>query len=127
MDPAEQRKKHILWSIQQNPTVITIKRTEKVRSGGGFTDQVSEVGPLTVRIFAQPTGGRHEISDVAGRKQTDTAYGMLADDTADIKAGPNVRDEFEAPGLGVFVIRAVYPQVVAGVVAGFQAELERVK
>jgi hypothetical protein len=127
MDPVAARKKHIRWSIAQNPTVIVIKRTEKVRSGGGFVEWVSTIGPLMVRVFMQGgPAGQQDVSSVAGKKETDTVYGLLADHTADLKAGPAVTDKFEAPGLGTFLVRAVYPQVVDGVVVGYQADLERV-
>jgi hypothetical protein len=125
MDLAAARKRHIQWSIAQNPVIITIIRAEKIRSGGGFAEQVSSVGPLTVRIFTQGSG-QQDVSGVAGKMQTDTVYGLLADHAADLKVGPNVTDKFETPGLGAFVIRAVYPQVVGGVVVGYQADLERV-
>jgi len=67
-----------------------------------------------------------EVSTLAGTKQVDKAWGMLADWQADIKAGPNVLDEFEVPGMGRFQVLEVYPQRVNGEVVGYQVALERV-
>ncbi|MBO8169343.1 MAG: hypothetical protein H0Z35_09200 [Thermoanaerobacteraceae bacterium] len=126
MDLVALRRQHITWTIQQNPVEITVQRTEKVDMGGYFKEQPSTVGPLTVRIFPQGNRIPQEISTLAGTKQVDKSWGLLADYQADIKAGPNVQDEFDVPGLGHFRVIAVYPQVVQGQLVGYQADLEKV-
>lgn len=126
MDMATLRRQHITWSIQQNPTTITIHRTEKIEAGGHFEEAESEVGPFIVRIFSQRSQVPQEVSTLAGTKQTDGTWGMLADWQADIKAGPNVLDEFDAPGMGCFQVLAVYPQIVKGELVGYQVALEKV-
>lgn len=113
-------------AIAENPTDITVRRTEKVDMGGYFDEVTSEHGPFTVRIFQQGSRIPQEISTLAGTKQVDKGWGMLADYQADIKAGPNVVDEFDVPGLGHFRVVAVYPQVVQGQLVGYQADLEKV-
>ncbi len=121
----ELRRQHILWSIQQNPTQITIHRTEKVDMGGYFDEATSTKGPFTVRIFAEGNRVPIDIATLAGTKQIDKGYGLLADNNADIKAGVNVLDEFDALG-GHFIIKAVYPQYVQDELVGYQADLEKV-
>lgn len=126
MNLAEFRRQLVLWNIQQNPTEITIQRTEKIEQDGGLKEVSSTIGPLTVRIFPQGSRIPQEISTLAGTKQVDKGWGMLADYQAGIKAGPNVVDEFDVPGLGHFRVVAVYPQMVQGQVVGYQADLEKV-
>lgn len=126
MDLVSFRRQHISWTIQQNPTKIIVQRTEKVDVGGYFDEVKSVHGPYTVRIFQQGMRIPQEISTLAGTKQVDKGWGMLADYQTNIKAGPDVQDEFDVPGLGHFCILAVYPQVVQGQVVGYQADLEKV-
>lgn len=126
MDMVSIRRQHVAWNIQQNPTTITVQRTEKVDRGGCFDEVTTQRGPFTVRIFQQASRIPQEISTLAGTKQVDTKWGMVADYQADLRAGPNVKDEFDVP-LGHFLVVAIYPQVVLGQVVGYQADLERVK
>jgi len=126
MDMVALRRKHTGWVIQQNPTTITINRTEKIDKGGYFEETKTEVGPFVVRLYQQGSGVPQEVSTLAGTKQVDGAWGMLADWQADIKAGPNVLDEFDVPGVGRFQTLEVYPQVVKGELVGYQVALEKV-
>lgn len=125
MNPDE-RKEHINFAIMQNPVEITIQRNEKVRSGGGFEEVKSVAGPMMVRIF---TGGAGDAvkSDTIGTKEISRVYRLLADESADIKAAPDVIDIFEAENYGTFKVTAVHPQIVRGVVCGYQVDIERVK
>lgn len=126
MDLVTLRRQNILWAIQQNPVSVTITRTKKEARDGGFVEVTSTHGPFAVRVF--PAGGRSPglVSDLPGRKFEDDTWGLLADYTADIQAGPNVVDEFDVPGLGHFQVTAVYPQVVQGQIVGYQADLKKV-
>ncbi len=126
MDLVALRRRHTNWAIRQNPTTITINRTEKIDKGGYFEETKTEVGPFVVRLYQQGSGVPQEVSTLAGTKQVDGAWGMLADWQADIKAGASVLDKFTAPGLGVFQVLEVYQQVVNGELVGCQAVLERV-
>jgi len=126
MEPAE-RKEHIKWNIMQNPVDITIQRTEKIRSGGGFNELQSTVGPMTVRIFQQGFGRDAVKSDTIGTKEVSGMYTLLADAEADIQAGPNIIDRFQVENYGSFQVKAVYPQITKGVVCGYQADIEKVK
>ena len=126
MDNITRRRQQIQWAIAQNPVTVTIHRTEKIETEGHFEEIKTQAGPFSVRIF--PKGQRYpkEVSDIAGTKQIDEGWGLLADYQADIKAGPNVLDEFEVSGLGSFKITAIHPQMVMGQIAGYQADIEKV-
>lgn len=126
MDLVALRRQHTKWAIQQNPVEITIQRTEKVDMGGYFDEVESEHGPYTVRIFQKGSMIPQEVSTLAGTKQVEAAWGLLADHEAEIKAGSNVLDEFEVAGIGKFQVLEVYPQVIKGELVGYQVVLERV-
>jgi len=126
MDLVALRRQHTKWAIQQNPTTITIRRTERIDMGGYFEEVESEVGSFVVRIYQYGTWVPQEVSTLAGTKQVDRTWGMLMDYEADVKAGSNVLDEFEAPGLGKFHVLEVYPQKVKGEIVGYQVTLEKV-
>ena len=112
--------------IKENPVQVTIVRTEKIEREGAFQEQTSTIGPLTVRVFQRNSGATpQEVSTLAGTKHVDTKWGLLTDWQADIRAGANVKDEFEAFG-SRFLVVAVYPQISFGQVVGYQADLERV-
>src|SRR5690606_21628176 len=108
-----------------NPTEILIKRTEKVRKGGYIDTQKIDVGPFIVRIFSSKSNSPQTVTTLAGEKQIDRSFGLLADHNADIQASTTCTDEIEANGMK-FVVKAVYPQRVAGEIVGYQCELERV-
>ena len=126
MDLVALRRQHITWAIQQNPVEIIIQRTEKMDKGGYFEEIESEVGPFVVRIYQYGTWVPQEVSTLAGTKQVDRTWGMLMDYEADVKAGSNVLDEFEVPGMGRFQVLEVYPQKVKGKIVGYQVILEKV-
>jgi len=126
MDLVSLRRQHVAWAIQQNPVTIIIQRTEKTDAGGYFTETPSTHGPYTVRIFQRGTQVPQTVSTLAGTKETDRTWGLLADYNADFKAGSNILDEFEVAGLGKFQVLNVYPQVVQGEIVGYQADLEKV-
>jgi len=115
----------LAFSIQQNPATITISRTEKVRQGGGFTETKTTLTPITVRIFQQKDNNIKLISDMPGTKIQSADFGLLADHNADIRDGPNTRDEFDADGQGHFVVVNVTKLLQGGEVVGYQVDLER--
>jgi hypothetical protein len=126
MDLVTLRRQHTKWAIEQNPTTITIYRTEKIDAGGYFEEVESEVGPFVVRIYQYGTWAPQEVNTLAGTKQVDKTWGMLMDYEADVKAGSNVLDEFEVLGLGRFQVLEVYPQKVKDKIVGYQVILEKV-
>lgn len=119
------RRKMLAFSIQQNPITITINRTEKVRQGGGFTETKTTLPPITVRIFQQRDNDIKVVSDTTGLKEKAFDFGLLADHAADIRDGPNTRDEFDVAGLGHFVVASVTKMLQGGGVVGYQVGLER--
>jgi len=126
MDPVEERRKDIQANIQKNPATITIHRTEKAEDSGGFRKTESELSPIVVRIYQKNSISIKHVSNLSGTKDVSSKWGLLADYQADIKAGPNVLDEFDVNGIGHFQIIDVTPQRVNGQLAGFQADLEKV-
>lgn len=126
MNLVELRRKHTKWSIEQNPSDIIIKRTERKDMGGYFDEVESQVGPFVVRIYSAKSSSPQVVSTFAGEKQIDRYFGLLADHEADIMADTHTKDEFEVDGMN-YVVKAVYPQTINGQVVGYQCELERVK
>jgi hypothetical protein len=126
MTLSEMRRQHLRWLIAQNPTVITIQRIEKLERNGGLAEVKTAHGPYTVRIFPASSRVPQEVAGIPGTKQVVRSWALIADDEADIQAGPRVQDQFDAPGLGRFVVRVVYPQIALGERVGLQADLERV-
>jgi len=113
--------------IAENPVQVTISRTERVEQNGAFAEVKSQHGPYTVRLFQNLSQrSAREVTVTPGTKQTDTRWGLAADESADLRAGPDVTDEFEVAGVGSFRVTAVYPLMLAGATYGYQAELERV-
>ncbi|MHC8516992.1 hypothetical protein [Sporosarcina sp. ITBMC105] len=121
----EMRRAHTKWNIEQNPVVVTIHRTEKRKGGGYIEEAESDVGPFTVRIFVSHSNTNQTVTTLAGEKQVDRYFGLLADYQSDIRAGTTVKDEFVAMGMR-FLVKAVYPQTINGQIVGYQGELERV-
>lgn len=113
--------------INENPVTVTINRTQQIAAGGGFSLVTSTVGPFTIRVFQQSNRASDvKVSATIGEKHVDRSWGLLADHLADIQAGPRVKDEFDIPGLGHFVVDAVRPQRAFGQLVGYQADLEKV-
>lgn len=125
MNIVELRRKNTKFSIEQNPTEIKIKRTEKKKMGGYIDEIESDVGPFIVRIFNSNASSPQKVTTLAGEKQVDRYFGLLADFEADIQAGTDVKDEFDAMGMKFFV-KAIYPQIINNEIVGYQGELERV-
>lgn len=120
------RRDHTRWSIQQNPTSITIQRTERKDAGGYFDEDITNLSPQTVRVFSSKSSTNQTVTSLAGEKQVDRHFGLLADYKADIKADTHTKDEFEIDGMS-FIVKAVYPQMINSKLTGYQCELERVK
>lgn len=120
------RRKHTQWSIKQNATDITINRETKEDVGGYFEENETILDPQTVRIFVSKANTNQTVVTLAGQKQVDRYFGLLADHKADLKADTHTTDQFELDGM-TFVIKAVYPQTINSQLVGYQCELERVK
>ncbi|NJJ37827.1 hypothetical protein [Paenibacillus apii] len=125
MNFVEMRRRHIAWNIAQNPSTISIHRKLKQRAGGGYEEVETDLPPITVRLFISHNQLPQEVSTTAGTKHTDRVYSLLANENADIQASTTVIDRFTVNGES-YLVRNVHPQVVQGVVVGYQVDLERV-
>ncbi len=112
--------------IARNPTQIAVHRVEMPVKGGGRDRVESYPGPFTVRIYPLRPMTVQEPASLAGRQQQDRDWSLIADETADLRSGPWVTDEFDVAGLGHFRITDVHPQMVAGQVVGYAAVLEKI-
>lgn len=126
MDLVELRRKNVKWAIQQNPVSITIRRTEYTKTNREAIETKTTKGPYMVRLYRFRQGTIQDRLTTAGTSWSNETWGLLAEYTADIRAGSNVRDEFEVPGIGKFYVKAVYPHIINGQLAGIQAELEQI-
>lgn len=114
-------------AIAENPVSITIQRRERIAENGGFREETRTVGPMTVRIHQERTQSPHDIKTLAGTTQSNRRWSLIADDTADLRAGPHVVDEFEVTGMGRFRVVSVIPLSIGATIYGHQAELEQVQ
>lgn len=112
--------------IAGNPTTITIHRVDNPVEGSHRGEVRSIVGPFTVRIYWQGTAAATEVNSDPGSMVVDRQPSLIADETADLRAGAYVTDEFDVAGVGHFRIRAVHPATVGGEIVGYVAALEMV-
>ncbi|WP_096201898.1 hypothetical protein [Bacillus sp. FJAT-45350] len=124
MNMIEMRRKHVAFSISQNPAQIHVHMEEKVDAGGYFQTIESEFG-LIARIYQSDTPRVQLETKEIGQKQSATHYGLLADYQANLQSDKNVLYKFDWKGMH-FQIRSVTPQLMMGEVVGYQCELERV-
>ena len=120
----ERRKKDILENIAINPTEIKIKYTKKEVIDGALEDIESEL-IFDARIFAQKNPDLKVSSETKGTAYSSKTYGMLADSEVELSVSTKERIEFNCP-YGNMRIIEVYPQIVKGVLCGYQCDLERI-
>jgi hypothetical protein len=120
----ERRKKDILENIAINPTTICIKQTRKVVINGAYDEVESEI-IFEARIFAQKNPDLKVSSDTKGTAYSSKTYGMLVDSGVELSVSTKERIEFNCP-YGKMRIIEVYPQIVKGVLCGYQCDLERI-
>ncbi|RIJ63609.1 hypothetical protein [Rummeliibacillus sp. POC4] len=125
MNIVDLRRNSAIFNINQNPTEIMIHRTEKKKMGGYVDEIEQDVGPFVVRIFVANSSSPQKVTTLAGEKQVDRYFGLLADHQADIQAGTTVKDEFTVNNMK-FLVKAVYPQIADNQIVSYQVELERV-
>lgn len=120
----ERRKKDILENIAINPTTISIKQTKKVVINGAYDEVESEI-IFEARIFAQKNPDLKVSSDTKGTAYSSKTYGMLVGSDVELSVSTKERIEFNCP-YGKMRIIEVYPQIVKGVLCGYQCDLERI-
>ena len=110
--------------IEENPVVITIKRTAFVQNAsGGRDEQVSVLPPFRGRIVPAKQQVR-KIADEAGIALT-SAWLLIAPWNADIRASSETSDTFQTSGKEYRVTRVV-PRKFAGLTYSIHAILEEV-
>lgn len=120
----KKRKKDILENIAINPTTISIKQTKKVVINGAYDEVESEI-IFEARIFAQKNPDLKVSSDTKGTAYSSKTYGMLVGSEVELSVSTKERIEFNCP-YGKMRIIEVYPQIVKGVLCGYQCDLERI-
>lgn len=118
------RKQDIQRSIDSNPTTITIKYTEKVEVDGAY-EEIETTQELTVRIYNQKSSEVKYKSDTIGTSYTIRKFGMLMDHTVTLDVNSRKIIKFNCI-YGNLKIVAIYPQIVKGVICGYQCDLERI-
>lgn len=120
----KRRKKDILENIAINPTTISIKQTKKEVIDGALEDIESEF-TFDARIFAQKNPDLKVSSETKGTAYSSKTYGMLVGGEVELSVSTKERIEFDCP-YGKMRIIEVYPQIVKGVICGYQCDLERI-
>lgn len=122
----KRRKRDILESIAINPTTITIKQISKIIVDGAHEEHEIEL-TFNARIFAQKNTDIKVSSDTKGTSYSSKTYGMLVgvDNVVELPVSAKERIEFNCP-YGKMRIIEVYPQIVKGVLCGYQCDLERI-
>lgn len=113
--------------IDFNPSIITIKRERKIEKDGGLEIIREEIGNIRVRIFLE---GEHVVPSLirglAGEKDIERKWGLIAEWNADIQASPYVQDRFSCE-LGDFEVVQVSEMIFGGECWGKYVELRRIK
>lgn len=123
MVDAQARRKHIAAVISFNPIKINITREVREEMDGAYNTREVNIPEQTVRIFQEKAAPAWEASEASqGRRQD---YFMLVPFDGDVKADEYNRDNFEC-NLGSFRVNEVVPQVVKGILCGYQCYLEKV-
>jgi hypothetical protein len=126
----------VAWTIRQDPADIVVTRTQKQRSGGGWTN----LAPVTLPAFRGRVAAGRElprefVDQHAGEIRVDRGYVLVCKHTANVlgrdlvlggsPSVTNVQDEF-VHRLGRFRIVTVTPITYGGVTCGQVCDLESV-
>jgi hypothetical protein len=112
--------------VRVNPSAITVSRHTTAIVDGARSVAVSSVGPFTVRVYQESTVKSRQEQTDTGRLATEERWGLIAGPNVDLRAEPDVRDEFTIEGLGTFQVLAVHKMTAFGGLFGLQAELSRI-
>lgn len=124
MVSVEERTQDIKRTIEQNPTDITIDIKTRTIVDGAWK-VIEGTKTLRVRIFPQKNPEVQVISDTKGTADTTKKYGMLADSLAALEDVSEEKIVFKSL-YGDMEVLAIYPQIVRGVICGYQCDLKRV-
>lgn len=120
----KRRKKDILENIAINPTEIKIKYIKKELIDGAFQESEMDI-TFNARVFAQKNPDLKVSSDTKGTAYSSKTYGMLVNSEVELSVSTKERIEFNCP-YGKMRIIEIYPQIVKGVLCGYQCDLERI-
>lgn len=120
----KRRKKDILENIAINPTEIKIKYIKKELIDGAFQESKMDI-TFNARVFAQKNPDLKVSSDTKGTAYSSKTYGMLVNSEVEFSVSTKERIEFNCP-YGKMRIIEIYPQIVKGVLCGYQCDLERI-
>lgn len=114
-------RKAVDRTIRENPVTVTIEREERVSDGAGGYRVVRRTLPPFQGRLMRPRRPPEDVQEpVAGRR---VRWVLLAPHDADIRAGPDPTDRFEALGRRL-VVRDVRPLAIMGYVYGHEAVCE---
>lgn len=111
-------------AIALNPTEITFTQIIKTEDDGAFKEEVIEKS-ITVVIYTEDSGSINITSEIKGTSYLTERYKMIGDKEADLDVTPTEKINFISNG-DKFEIKAVYPQIVQGIICGYLCDLERI-
>lgn len=114
-------RKAVDMAIRENPVPIAIEREERVSDGAGGYRTVRRTLPAFQARLVQPRERPSDTQEPVARRAS--RWLLLAPADADLRAGADPSDRFEALGKR-FVVREVRPLTFRGVVYGYEAECE---
>ena len=114
-------------AIEINPATITVHRTAKTRSGGGFAETETDLPSFTGRLFLGSAGGLgRDKWDAAtrGADKPGNQWWLLAPHDADVKADEDTIDTFDLNGER-YQVDTMLPVMVDGEVVSKQCVLTK--
>lgn len=111
--------------IERHGTTITVTRTTRVRSGGGFVTTTTGHGPYRVLVTERRASPVKIVTPDPGTTRNDPGWVALFPPNTPVLATVDVIDRFTVPGLGTFRVREIRTALPYGETAGVIADLER--
>lgn len=121
----ERRTADINRTIGYNPTLIVLSGKRRYQENGKQKVETLPQRELVVRIFPVSRREGTLSSEHQGIMKQSAAYGMLAKADAGLEDSSVIWEEFESAH-GKMRIADIFPQIVRGVLCGFQVLLERI-
>lgn len=110
--------------IDRDPTTVLLRRNERVRAGGGFTEVPTQQGPYRARIAPVRVAEAREIASLGGPRRSDRGWVLLILAPADIKLAETITTTIDT-SMGTFRVTD-YTEVSANAqTVGYVVDLER--
>ena len=123
------REATVRHMIARDTVPVTLTRTGRVRTGGGFAPLTPvTLGPYTALIAERGGAFPRETVTVAGGRTVDNGWAALTGPEIDLfvgKIGDEVEERLSAPH-GTFRVRDKRPIRHGGAITGYQFGLEKV-